>query len=341
MGRGPTNLEQPHALAPYLHLQRVQHVPRPRRPPPPDDGVLAQRAVARARHVAEHPVEAQRPQLAVGPVARVERGDHRARRGGVGALQPVVERDRTAERGVVTPDHAAAAARHLDQLQALRPGRGAHVEHVVIRPRHQQQRRKHRGRLLSVERAALLLPVEELVVAVRRGPLRRRRLRGDRAGAGWLIAAVAAAIAVRRQWRRLRGSIELPDAGARPWERPLVRIGQQRDESLEGARSERCSVAHAHVEGQRRLQRRGEGGPLLVGDDPLLPVVGLEGREARRRRGGRSRRRGGQLHELAAARSSEPRSWPSSRRRHQSAQRRGKTRKRGFKAHCILVSQRA
>ena len=138
------------------------------------------------------------------------------------------------------------------------------------------------------------------MIAVRRSPLRRRRRRGDGAGACWLVATIASAIAVRRrrgEARRLRGSIELPDAGARPWQRPLVRIGQQCDESLEGARSERCSVAHAHVEGQRRFQRRGEGGPLLVGHDPLLPVVGLEGREASsRRRGGRSRRRGRELH---------------------------------------------
>lgn len=59
-GPGSAHLEQPARLQRDLELQRVQRVAVARGPAAPDVGRLAQRAVARAGHIAEDAVKVER-----------------------------------------------------------------------------------------------------------------------------------------------------------------------------------------------------------------------------------------------------------------------------------------
>mmetsp|Transcript_13259 Transcript_13259/g.42502 ORF Transcript_13259/g.42502 Transcript_13259/m.42502 type:complete len:457 (-) Transcript_13259:175-1545(-) len=199
----PAHLEQPHALAPYLHLQRVQHVPRPRRPPPPDDGVLAQRAVARAGHVAQNAIEEKRRgggALAhrLREEARVVRGDDERRGvqpGGAGGEQlaaldvcvvgdeeaaSLVEAPHGRARGGVRVCDPRGRSQHLEDLLRLRARTRAHIEHGHAGPHVEQERRHHRHRLLPLqvaERAFAEQPCVERLDGRRARSRRRRRLR--------------------------------------------------------------------------------------------------------------------------------------------------------------------
>ena len=130
-----------------------------RRPPPPQLGRLAQRAVARARDVAEHAVEAQVRVLRARRARRAERRrqlravvvGHEERR----RVQPLalvrqevappvlgVVGDHEAARGGGGVDHRRRDP--LDELLRLRPRARAHVEHAVARRDAEEQRRHHR-----------------------------------------------------------------------------------------------------------------------------------------------------------------------------------------------------
>lgn len=146
----------------------------------PDVRILAQRSVARTRHIAQHPIEAQRLHTTAGRVRDPNVGQRRA---------VVIGHDeaRRVQAFGLMHQHVAAIVVHivghhkaagngrfagrvqrLDQLRRLGAGRRAHVQHFVMRLHIEHNGRYHRDGLLSADAARTRLGDEEVVQLVER-----------------------------------------------------------------------------------------------------------------------------------------------------------------------------
>ena len=167
------NLEQLRRADGDLELQRVEAVAVADAPPGPDVGSLAHGAVAGAGHVAQDGVELERPTAPghdIREVLRLVVGHEQAR--GVGAFGLVRQEVAPLEIHVVGDDEAGGnllllltegPVEHLQQLERLTPGGGAHVQHPVVRGDVEEERRDHGHRLLSRDGAVLVRSFDEIV----------------------------------------------------------------------------------------------------------------------------------------------------------------------------------
>mmetsp|Transcript_16001 Transcript_16001/g.41413 ORF Transcript_16001/g.41413 Transcript_16001/m.41413 type:complete len:459 (-) Transcript_16001:16-1392(-) len=175
----PANTKELRTAIHDLRLDLVEPDSVHRIPILPHGAVLPHGAIARARHVAKHPIEEQLGGLprrgGIRYPERRESGGIEVGHHKVGRLQPLrLMRQSVAPLvlNIVGNHHprrrGVASVQHLDELCCLRAWCRAHVEHSVLWLHIEEQRRDHRHRLLPTEISFLVHCHQKLVKIVER-----------------------------------------------------------------------------------------------------------------------------------------------------------------------------